>query len=1132
MKTTGVIAIFLFLFAAMAFWAEGAEAGRRPKFVHLDITSGLSQNTVNVIYQDSRGFIWLGAQEGLNRYDGAEFKIFYSDPRNPDTIPNSNICALYESPLMPDVLWIGNTDCLCCYDSRQDQFLSHRNSSGFLQSFGGIRARAMVEAPTGVLWLATEGQGLFKIPLKELQGDLHRSINIVHYTCNDDNTSPLPENTIHCLAADKNNVLWMGFASKGMASFNPATGEWKRYDPRTGAKDQKNAANCQIRSLCFARDGRLWIGMNGGGTAIMEKNAAGRELFSCFQPPALPGTGGQRIPSQLIYVVMEDSRGGMWFGARFDGLSLFREKESSYQTFRHSADDPASIISNSIYAIFEDNAGSVWIGTVSGGVSILHPVYRDFRVFPPKTRSDTVLKNKNIWAIVEDSQPGYFWIGAEGGLYRFSVTDETCEPFFNNPIEEGGVGNLSINALLRDSSGEIWLALESEGLRRFKPPGGPLINVENPLDGASQLSNKYIYSILEDREGNIWLGTIGGVNKLNRADRGDPKFINYANPAGEPETAASPRIFCMAEDRNGTIWAGTYGKGLWQYRRDLDVFVAIRYQPGADNTLLDKRVLSLFCSPGGGMWVGGMHGLNYFDALNNRWKSFTTHEGLPNNVIYQIVGYPGDGGENNPNLWISTNRGISCYNPLTGRFKNYNLLDGLQSNEFNKGAGIRTANGLLVFGGIDGFNYFHPRELKDNPNIPPLALIDFQLFNKHVPVSRNGDSPLTESIIGARSIRLAHTENFFSFHFTSLNYIDPEKNRYAYILDGFDKDWVYVDGRIPAAYTSVPPGDYTFRVKSANSEGVWIEKGIEVSVSIRPPFWMTWWFRVLMALLAAGALAMGHKIRTNTIKNRLEKRSLETELRMKADFTAMLVHDLRSPLNAIQAFCEHLDRPEPAEPAQYQKAVRMIFLASGKMLRLISDMLDLSRFEAGKMNIERSSCNLVALLEDGMMLLEPLAVRKNIRFSYRPPDHPQRFSAFLDGEKIAQVINNLLDNALKFSPENGCIVLQLTLFGDNSAELSVTDEGPGVPDNEKARLFDKYAQFNKKHKSAGVGLGLAVSRLIVEAHGGVINYRKPPQGQGSDFYFRIPLLEVPPTSGKEKPSNGEPENAGTENGRS
>lgn len=504
----------------------------------------------------------------------------------------------------------------------------------------------------------------------------------------------------------------------------------------------------------------------------------------------------------------------------------------------------------------------------------------------------------------------------------------------------------------------------------------------------------------------------------------------------------------------------------------------------------------------GTLWVGtNSGGLNKFDKKTGKFTHYTREDGLPNNVIFGILE------DSLGNLWLSTNRGISKFNPKTGSFRNYTIDDGLQGYEFIPHSYFNSKRGEMFFGGSNGFNAFYPENVKNNPYIPRVVITSFLKLHEEVKLGK----PLSE----IKELKLSHKDYLFSFKFAALEYTAPERNKYAYKLEGLNDDWIQLNNKHDITFTGLSPGDYVFRVIGSNGDEVWNEEGTSITITIRPPFWSTGWFRLLVVVLLFVILAILYRIRTNSLRQKLEKERLKRELKLKADFTAMLVHDLRSPLTAVMGYSEML-REYPRK-IDISKAGKMIARTCEKMLILINDMLDISKFEAGEMTMNRKNTAMFDIVTDIVEIMSPLVERKAINLVCEQEKAVKEETLFVDPERIGQVIANILSNAVKFTPEKGNIIIKLSRLDNNGSyfqELSVTDDGPGVPAETRKHLFDKYAQLKTTLK--GTGLGLTVSKMIVESHGGNIGFRPGFQGKGSSFFFRLPLPGMPDEAKNQK----------------
>jgi len=523
--------------------------------------------------------------------------------------------------------------------------------------------------------------------------------------------------------------------------------------------------------------------------------------------------------------------------------------------------------------------------------------------------------------------------------------------------------------------------------------------------------------------------------------------------------------------------------------------------PNVPGSLSGDTVLYFHHDRSGTLWVGTNGGLNRFNEETSTFHPFTIEDGLPNNVINAILE------DDQGHLWLSTNRGLSRFNPQTHSFRNYDVADGLQSYEFNTSSCVKTRSGEMFFGGINGFNAFYPHDIVDNPYPPAVVLTGLEVFNRPVTVGQQveGQVLLPHSITTIQEIHLSYKHTVFSLKYAALHYAAPGKNRYAYKMEGLEKEWNRVENRRLATYTFLPPGKYVFHVKGTNNDDIWNEEGTSVSIIVSPPFWKTWWFQLLLLLMLSIIIAVGFKLRIKSIREREEKSHLERELKLKKDFTAMLVHDLGGPLNCIVGYSDLL-RKNPHKD-NVDKTTGIILHAANDMLHLIDDMLSLSRFEAGKMALNKKMHSLNRLVEDSLLLTKPLLDQKSLSLI---PDIDVLPPISLDPVRIGQVIHNLLGNAIKFSPEKGKIIISvksLVIDDKKYHELSIADEGLGVRLEDRQHLFSMYTTLKTEDNKIlkGTGLGLAVSRFIIEAHQGVIGYQ-PGESQGSTFFFRIPAV--------------------------
>jgi signal transduction histidine kinase/streptogramin lyase len=795
---------------------------------------------------------------------------------------------------------------------------------------------------------------------------------------------------------------------------------------------------------------------------------------------------------------MIDSDGYLWVGTgsieiQGSGLSRlnFNEEKNTweltnfgYRSGRATTTPRTSAFLNdhTILSIYEDRGNNLWFGSFQAGLNKMNKRRIKFRSCAHEPDNPNSLSSDSVLCTAEDAE-GILWIGTYSGLNRFDRKNHRFTHYKHDPNDPTSIGSDSIWALYCERPDTIWVGTGNKGIHRFNPE----TETSTPFNtGIGSITH-----IAEDNSGSLWIGTWG--NGVAQLDRETGELHHYSIAPGSPNRKES--VIYIYEDKNKVLWFCTYGHGLVKVTKPAKSmksaapgFQAFRHKEGDNTSISSDYLQSMAETDPGDMWIGSDYGLNRFDRETNTFTCFTEADGLCNNTIYGIV-------VDGEDLWLSTNGGISQFNTRTLTFRNYDTGDGLQAMEFNQGAFSKTRGGEILFGGVNGLNVFFPGHVPTNPHVPPVVITRFTVFDH--PVTLPG------AVYAADRVQLSYKDRFFALEFAALDFERPGRNRYAYKLEGFNNDWVQCGSRRYVSFSNLAGGNYIFRVKGSNNDGAWNEQGAAIRISITPPTWQTWWFRVLAVVLVIGFIYLLFRFRIRHLKNRMEKEHLENELKLKTDFTAMLVHDLRNPLQCIIGYSDLVaDETEPAGIRQFSSRIKM---SSSTMLNLINDMLDISKFEAGKMVIHPERTNLVDILNENLQLIEPLLERNKNRFDLHLEQLPP---VMADAVRISQVINNLLANAVKFSPEGGVIAVTAGTVREHERqfqEITVTDQGPGIAPEKQAFIFSRYAQVENISEAAakGTGLGLAVSHLIIEAHQGTIGYRPAAPG-GSVFFFRIP----------------------------
>jgi len=830
-------------------------------FGHISLEQGLSQNTVLCIFQDRKGFIWFGTGDGLNKYDGYSFTVYHHDPENPQSLSHNVVHSIYED--RSGVLWIGTGGGgLNRFDPRSsrgeiEQFTHYQADPDDPHSLSHNVVRSIYEDRSGVLWIGTGG-GLNRFDPQSSQGETEQ---FTHYQSDPDDPHSLSHNVVSSIYEDRSGVLWIGTVS-GLNRFDPRssqgdTEQFTHYQP--DPNDPHSLSHRVVSSIYEDQSGTLWIGTGGGGLNRFDRET---EQFTYYQAdPNDP----YNLSHNRILSIYEDRSGVLWIGTYGGGLNRFDRERKKFIHYQPDSNDPNSLNHNDVLSIYEDRSGVLWIGTGGGGLNKFDRSKERFIHYQTTPNDPGSLSHNEVSSVYED-RSGVLWIGTGGGgLNRFDRDMEQFTYYQTDPTDPQSLSSNAVLSVYEDRSGMLWIGTWDGGLNRFDRNTEQFTHYYADPDDPYSLSSNAVWPIYEDHSGALWIGTWGGG--LNRFDRDTKQFLHYYADPDDPNSLSSNVVLSIYEDRSGVLWIGTDG-GLNKFdprssRGDTERFIHYQTDPNDPLSLSHNRVLSIYEDRTGVLWIGTSGGLNKFDRAQETFIHYNKKNGLPHNAIAGILE------DQQGNLWLSTGKGISKFNPRTETFKNYSMRDGLQGYEFNAGAYHKSRRGEMFFGGVNGFNAFYPDRIKDNPHIPPIVMTDFQLLNKSVVPS--DDSPLQQSITETEEITLSYKDNVFSFEFAALDYTTPEKNQYAYMMEGFNEDWVYSGTKRFVTYTNLDPGRYIFRVKGSNNDGVWNEEGIAVKLTIVPPFWQTTWFKILASACFIGFVYALHKIRIINIERQREK---------------------------------------------------------------------------------------------------------------------------------------------------------------------------------------------------------------------------------------------------------------------
>ncbi len=832
------------------------------RFERISVEQGLSQSIAYCILQDSKGFMWFGTWEGLNKYDGYKFTVYKNDSGNPHSISHNIVRSLYED--QKGMLWIGTEGGLNKFDPENEKFTCYRNDPDDPDSLSHNIVRSVYEDRKGTLWIGTEG-GLNKF--NPVSGKFTR------YQNTPDNPHSLSHNNVRSVYEDKKGALWIG-TEHGLNRFDRKKEQFDRYRHTPG--DPHSLSHNNVRSLCEDRSGELWIGTKGGLNRFDRERKRFTRYRNILHDP-------HSLSHNEVWTVFEDHEGILWIGTE-GGLNKYDRENDRFTSFQNDPGNPHSLSHNIVWSIFEDRSGVLWIGTYTGGLNKYDHGKELFVHFKNTPDDPNSLSHNNVWSIYEDSDQ-VLWIGTDAGLNRFDREKGEFILYSNNPDDPRSLSHNEVWSIFEDHSGMLWVGTFG-GVNRFDRKNGEFTHYPNdPV----KPGNNRIRMIYEDRSNELWVGTAGG---LRRFDLGKEQFAAcYRNIPGNPHSISHSNVWSIYEDLSGVLWIGTE-RGLNRFDREKEQFTRYLHKHNNPFSLSNNWVLSIYENEPGSLWIGTAGGLNKFDREKEIFTSYREKEGLPNDVVYGILE------DNMGNLWLSTNKGLSRYNLLNKTFKNYSVRDGLQGTEFNVGAYHKNRRGEMFFGGLNGLNIFCPSK-KDNPFPPSIIISGFRIFNEPVKAGKN--SPLKKSVIYTDEIELSYKDRGFSFEFAALHFAGPEKNQYAYIMEGFDKEWIYSRTRRFATYTNLPAGRYIFKVKASNNDGLWNEKGTAIKITITPPPWRTWWANMLYGMMLAGIAFgyVGYKTKVQADELKRQRMELEQERRSAAILEQKVrerTHELRDEI--------------------------------------------------------------------------------------------------------------------------------------------------------------------------------------------------------------------------------------------
>lgn len=1008
-------------------------------FKNLSIRNGLSQNTVNAILQDRKGFMWLGTKDGLNRYDGLSFRKFKHDAANPRSIGNSFITSLYED--FNGNIWVGTDAGVYIYYPEKEAFEEFDCQS--LEKTRIERSVSMIAGDKqGRVWIAVEAQGMFCYDARQ---KLLRNYPLSEISSN-----------IKCFTFDSGGTLWLGFYGDGLYYSKDNLATVHPYgSPEDGKREFEGGV---ITKIVQGNYNCLYIGSVKEG--VSELNLTSGQVRNLL---AIDESGESIFCRDLLPY----SDNELWIGTE-SGIYIYNLRTAQFIHLRASLYDSYSLSDNAIYALYKDREEGLWIGSYFGGVDYYPRQYTYFAKYYPKNIANS-LHGKRVREFCR-ADDGTLWIGTEdGGLNHFNP--KTKEFHFFEP----SAGFTNIHGLCMDGS-HLWVGTFSKGLRVIDTRTGMILRTYTEGHTSHSLNDNSIFSICRTSAGEIYLGTLFGLLRYNRTQDNFDRI---------PELNGK-FVYDIKEDSYGNLWLATYANGAYCYDVSARRWKNYVFDAEDEKSLPYDKVLSVFEDSYRQIWLttqGG--GFCLFHPDTETFTRYGLKDGLPNDVVYQIVE------DDDRFLWLTTNNGLVRFDPKTMEMKVFSTANGLPTNQFNYRSGFKDEAGNIYLGSINGFVAFDPRTFAENRQVPAVAITDFLLFNKEVPVGET-DSPLKSSITFSDKVVLTADQNSFSFRIAALSYQAPRMNKLMYKLEGFDEGWLTIGESPLVTYSNLGYGDYVFKVKASNSDGMWNEQETSLHLSILPPFYLSVWAYCFYVLFFMGCLVcvIFYFKRRNYRKQHRQMEMLEQEkerevYHAKIDFFTNVAHEIRTPLTLIKGPLENIILKKEVD-SETKEDLYIMKQNTERLLNLTNQLLDFRKTETRGFRLNFTECDVVAVLRETYLRFTSLAKQKGLDFILELPQ--ECFMADVNQEALTKIISNLLNNGVKYAST----YLRISLETDEKVfHIRTFNDGEMIPDTMKEEIFKPFVRLDKEDEvTTGTGIGLALSRSLAELHQGSLMMEK------------------------------------------
>ena len=1038
--------------------------GQSLQFRQLSVENGLSQNAVMSMVQDKKGFLWYGTRYGLNRYDGIHFKVYKNVTGNNRSLSNNIINALLVD--VEGVLWVGTSSGLNRYDEEKDDFLRVAASDTTRSSLTNNYISFLYEDHNKNIWVGADN-GLNMLTDRKLNRFSHRSDFIGNRNRRG--------NFIRVIFEDSYKTLWIG-TSTGLVSIRNSShpDDFRIYKHQEG-RPQSISAD-YITSLCEDQQHQLWVGTLHNGINLFH--------------PADSSFSHYDVGNTNIRKLLLDKSGQIWVGTQ-DGLGILDPVTKQSRLYQHDPENKTSLSNNSIHSLYQDRHQTIWIGTYHGGVNVAYANTTPFTVYQ-NNRLPSSISSNVVSSMAEDVDHGV-WIGTEGGgLNYFDPIAGSFNAFRYNANDSSSISSNLIKIVYRDKNNHIWAGTSyGGGLNLFDAVTKRFKRISIETSNREAVSFDEVLSIQEDNNGTLWVGAQSGLTQLT-AQNG--QYPNRTSPSPLNIKLPNKNINALFKDSKGNMWIGT-SAGLHRYDLFTKKLTSFFKNDSVPNSLPTDYINVITEDSKGHILVGCFYGgLNIYDPASSKFSTYLDKDGLPNNNVLGILE------DNNSNLWLSTDNGLSKFDPVNKTFKNYTTSDGLAGNKFTNVSFLKSSDGLFYFGGNNGLTAFMPEKIGTNGQVSPIVFTGLKLFGNAVDVN-GSEELLQQNIVSTNELVFSHDQSNFTIDYALLNYIKPEKNHYAYMLEGIEKKWNYVT-TTSATYNNLPAGNYTLLVKGANNDGVWNETPAMLHIKILPPIWKTWWAYTLYLIVLVGIVFL--ILRFFWLRALFQR---EHDLQQfKLNFFTNISHEIRTHLTLISGPVEKLLSSEKAD-GFVSKQLGHVKVNADRLLNLVGELIDFRKAETNNLPLHATKENIVSFIEEIFTSFQDMAFARNIKISF--VYESKHIEVYFDRRQMEKVIFNLLTNAFKFTNDGGFIEVSI---GETASTVTVkiTDNGKGIAPENLKKLFVNFFQVDEEHShNTGYGIGLALSKSIVELHHGKLAVESEPakEGMNGKTTFAIELLK-------------------------